>query len=72
VAAITEQLCGLVISSDQVEQDSSVLDEEIRGCRDRPVGETHSRILQARYERPRRGGSVIPCAVPLALGVQVT
>jgi putative transposase len=69
VAAITEELCGLEVSSVQVSRAAALLDEELAGWRNRPLGETPYLILDARYEKIRHGGSVVSCAVLVAIGV---
>lgn len=69
VAAITEELCGLEVSSSQVSRAAALLDEELAAWRNRPLGETPDLILDARYEKVRHGGSVIPCAVLVAIGI---
>jgi putative transposase len=69
VAAITEQLCGLEVTSSQVSRAAAVLDEELQKWRDRPLGETPYLILDARYEKVRHGGQVVPCAVLVAIGI---
>jgi putative transposase len=69
VAAITEQLCGLEVTSGQVSRAAEVLDEELQRWRDRPLGETPYLILDARYEKVRHGGSVVSCAVLVAIGI---
>jgi transposase-like protein len=69
VAAITEQLCGLEVTSGQVSRAAEVLDEELQKWRDRPIGETPYLILDARYEKVRHGGSVVSCAVLVAIGI---
>jgi putative transposase len=69
VAAITEQLCGLEVTSSQVSRAAAVLDEELRKWRDRPLGETPYLILDARYEKVRHGGQVVSCAVLVAIGI---
>src|SRR5262249_41883225 len=50
VAAITEQLCGLEVTSAQVSRAAQALDEELEKWRDCPLGETPYLILDARYE----------------------
>ena len=42
VAAITEQLCGVELSSSQVSRATAQLDEGLEQWRTRPLGETHS------------------------------
>jgi putative transposase len=69
VAAITAELCGLDVSSAQVSRAAVLLDEELHAWRSRPLGETPYLILDARYEKIRHGGSVVSCAVLVAIGV---
>ena len=69
VAAITQELCGLDISSSQVSRAAAALDEELDAWRNRPLGEMPYLILDARYEKVRHAGSVISCAVLLAIGI---
>jgi transposase-like protein len=69
VAAITEQLCGLEVTSGQVSRAAAVLDEELQRWRDRPLGEAPYLILDARYEKVRHGGQVVSCAVLVAIGI---
>lgn len=69
VAAITQELCGLDVSSVQVSRAAALLDEELAAWRNRPLGETPYLILDARYEKIRHGGAVVSCAVLVAIGV---
>lgn len=69
VAAITEQLCGLDVTTAQVSRAAQALDEELQKWRDRPLGETPYLILDARYEKARHGGVVRSCAVLVAIGI---
>jgi len=69
VAAITEQLCGTEISSAQVSRAAAALDAELKTWRDRPLGEMPYLILDARYEKIRHGGSVVSCAILVAIGI---
>jgi transposase-like protein len=69
VAAITQELCGLDVSSMQVSRAAALLDEELAAWRNRPLGEIPYLILDARYEKIRHGGSVVPCAVLVAIGI---
>ncbi len=69
VAAITEQLCGLEVTSSQVSRAAAALDEELEKWRSRPIGETPYLILDARYEHVRHGGQVRSCAVLVAIGI---
>jgi len=71
VTAITQELCGLEITSSQVSRAAKLLDEEISAWRERALGECRYMILDARYEKVRHGGSVVDCAVLLAIGVGV-
>ena len=69
VAAITQELCGLDVSSVQVSRAATLLDEELSAWRNRPLGEIPCLILDARYEKIRHGGAVVSCAVLVAIGV---
>jgi transposase-like protein len=69
VAAITQELCGLDISSMQVSRAAALLDEELEAWRNRPLSEVPYLILDARYEKIRHAGSVVPCAVLVAIGI---
>ncbi len=69
VAAITEKLCGLEVTSGQVSRAAQALDEELEKWRSRPIGATPYLILDARYEKVRHGGSVVSCAVLVAIGI---
>ena len=69
VAAITHDLCGCEISSMQVSRAAELLDAELEVWRNRPLGATPYLILDARYEKVRHGGSVVDCAVLIAMGV---
>ena len=69
VAAITEKLCGLEVTSGQVSRAAAALDEELEKWRSRPLGETPYLILDARYEKVRLGGSIVSCAVLVAIGI---
>jgi transposase-like protein len=69
VARITQELCGLDVTSTQVSRASAALDTELAAWRSRPLGHVRYLILDARYEKVRHGGSVIDCAVLIAVGV---
>jgi putative transposase len=69
VAAITQELCGLDVSSVQVSRAATLLDEELAAWRNRALGEIPYLILDARYEKIRHGGAVVSCAVLVAIGV---
>ncbi len=69
VTAVMEELCGLEVSSTQVSRAAALLDQELEAWRKRPLGEIPYLILDARYEKVRQGGSVVPCAVLIAVGI---
>jgi transposase-like protein len=69
VTQILEQLCGLNISSSQVSRCAALLDEELQQWRERPLGEIHYLVLDARYEKVRLAGAVVSCAVLTAIGI---
>jgi transposase-like protein len=69
VAEITRELCGLDVSSSQVSRTAALLDEELQQWRQRPLGRVPYLLLDARYEKVRHGGSVVDCAVLLAVGI---
>jgi putative transposase len=69
VTDVLEKLCGLEISSSQVSNASAILDEELSTWRNRFLGEIPYLVLDARYEKIRHGGSVISCAVLVAVGI---
>ena len=69
VTAITEQLCGLEVTSVQVSRAAQAFNEELERWRARPLDETPYLILDARYEKVRHGGQVRSCAVLVAIGI---
>ena len=69
VTEVTRELCGLDVTSSQVSRATKLLDEELNAWRKRPLSEFRYLILDARYEKVRHGGSVVDCAVLMALGV---
>jgi transposase-like protein len=69
VAAVMEELCGLDVSSSQVSRAAAALDEELSAWRSRPLGEIAYLLLDARYEKVRVGGSVVSCALLVAVGI---
>jgi len=69
VTKITEELCGLEVTSTEVSRATKLLDEQVKAWRMRKLGSIRYLILDARYEKVRHGGSVIDCAVLVALGV---
>ena len=71
VAAITEQLCGLEVSSTQVSQAAALLDEQLQAWRERPLGRCPYLYLDAHYEKVRQSGQVCDAAVLKAIGVNI-
>ena len=70
VKAITEELCGVEISRSQVSEMTKDLDEEITTWRSRPLEEAYPYlVLDARYEKVRRGGHVVSQGVLVAVGI---
>jgi putative transposase len=69
VKAITEQLCGVNITSSAVSQAASQLDTELEKWRERPLGEYPFLFLDAYYEQVREDGQVRHLAVLVAVGV---
>ena len=75
VSAILGELAGtLEISSTQVSRATAQLDEQLDLWRNRPLDEVACPylILDARYEKVRRDGVVLDCAVLMAIGVDAT
>ena len=69
VAEITQELCGLDVSSAQVSNAVASLDGELSKWRERPLGEVPYVLVDARYEKVRHGGSVVDGCVLIAIGV---
>lgn len=69
VTEVMETLCGLEISSSDVSRASRMLDEELAAWRQRQLGRFPYVLFDARYEKVRHGGSVVSCAVLIAVGV---
>jgi len=69
VAEITQELCGLDVSSSDVSRAAALLDEELEQWRTRPLGSFRFLVLDARYEKVRHGGSVRDCALLTAIGI---
>jgi transposase-like protein len=69
VKAITEELCGVSITSSAVSQAASQLDSELAKWRERPLGEYPFLFLDAYYEQVREDGHVRDLAVLSAVGV---
>jgi len=69
VNAITEQLCGVSITSSAVSQAARQLDVELEKWRERALGEYPFLFLDAYYEQVREDGQVRHPAVLVAVGV---
>jgi putative transposase len=69
VKAITEQLCGVSITSSAVRQATSQLDTERAKGRERPLDESPFLFLDAYYEQVREDGQVRHLAVRVVVGV---
>jgi putative transposase len=75
VGAVLSQLAGtLEISSSQVSRAAAQLDEQLDLWRNRSLGEVAYPylVLDARYEKVRRDGVVLDCAVLVAIGIDAT
>jgi len=70
VKAITEKLCGVQISSTQVSRLAAELDGELSEWRERELGSVRYLVLDATYVKVRHAGSVLDCAVLIAVGVR--
>jgi putative transposase len=70
VTAITEALCGLEVSKSQVSALTAKLDAEIDQWRTRPLTEAYPYlVIDARYEKVRRGGHVLCQGVLVVIGI---
>jgi len=69
VKAITEQLCGVSVSSAQVSRAAAQMDGELEKWRERPLGEYLFLFLDAYYEQVREDGQVRDLAVLVAVGI---
>jgi putative transposase len=69
VTAVMEELCGFEVTSMQVSRAAAQLDEELTQWRNRPLGDFPYLLLDARYEKVRMGGSVVSCALLVAIGI---
>jgi putative transposase len=72
VKAITEQLCGVDVSSSQISRAAAEMDSELEKWRERPLGEYPHLFLDAYYERVREDGQVRHLAVLVAVAVTPT
>lgn len=69
VKAITEELCGVDVSSMQVSRAAAQLDDALQEWRERPLGEITYLYVDARYEKVREAGQVRDAAVLVASGI---
>ena len=69
VTAVMEELCGLDVTSMQVSRAVQTLDAELTKWRNRPLDATPYVLLDARYEKVRVAGSVVSCALLVAIGI---
>jgi transposase-like protein len=69
VTKITEELCGCEISSSDVSRATALMDETLAKWRSRGLRQIKYLVLDARYEKIRHGGSIVDCAVLIAIGV---
>lgn len=69
VKAITEQLCGVNVSSSMVSQAAAQMDTELAKWRERPLGEYPFLFLDAYYEQVREDGQVRHMAILVAVGI---
>ena len=70
VSGITEALCGLEVSRSQVSALAEKLDLELSAWRHRPLEKAYPYlVIDARYERVRRGGAVVSQGVLVVVGI---
>jgi len=70
IRKITEELCGLDISKSQVSHIAKGLDNEVQAWRTRKLDKQYRYlVVDARYEKIRRGGAVIPQGVLVVIGI---
>jgi len=71
VITVLQKLLGpeINISSTQISRCTALLDDGLKAWRSRPLDDTPYVILDARYERVREAGSLVDCAVLVAIGV---
>ncbi len=69
VKAITEQLCGVNVSSAMVSQAAAQMDAELEQWRERPWGEYPYLFLDAYYEQVREDGQVRDLAGLVAVAI---
>ena len=71
MAKLTQELCGLEVSSSEVSRAAQALDETLSAWRQRSLGAMPYVYLDARYEKVRHGGQVLDSAVQMAIGVDL-
>ena len=69
VKAITEELCGVEISAEQVSRATAKLDGVLQEWRERPLGEITYLYVDAVYEKAREANQVRDAAVLVATGI---
>ncbi|HKZ44775.1 MAG TPA: IS256 family transposase [Anaerolineales bacterium] len=69
VKAITEELCGIEVSSMQFSRATAQLDVVLQEWRERLLGEVTYLFVDARYEKVRQVGQVRDAAVLVASGI---
>lgn len=70
VAAITEKLCGRSFSSQLVSKLAKGLDTQVEEWRTRPLeGKYPFLLVDARYEKVRRGGRIISQGILIVIGI---
>ena len=69
MAAITEKLCGFAVTSMQVSRAAAELDAVLSAWRERPLGQMHYLVLDARCEKVRQSGVVQDAAALIAIGI---
>jgi transposase-like protein len=71
VTEVMQRLCGLEVCSTDVSRSAALLDEELQQWRTRPLGQIPYVVLDARYEKVRHAGTVLSCAVLIAVGINM-
>lgn len=69
VKEITQELCGLHVTSTDVSRATKALDESLSQWRSRPLDKMKYVFLDARYEKVRQDGCVVDSAVLVAYGI---
>lgn len=69
VTEVLETMCGCAVSAEQVSKAAALLDDDLEKWRNRPIGCVRALVLDAFYEKVRRDGSVVNCAVLVASGI---